>query len=123
MSGQDLSDVLICSQADIDVASQLYRCANVMGPIVCLSCGCVVVHILYKCICTCRLCTSDHCGHYSQNSLYMTPGAYGGVAVVKYSCPVNNVIDHNLQLAKTMNLCTCTERALSVVAPCACACN
>ena len=39
MSGQDLSDVLIghCSQADIDVASQLYRCANVMGPIVCLS--------------------------------------------------------------------------------------
>ena len=25
---------------------------------------------------------SDHCGHYSQNSLYMTPGAYRVVAVV-----------------------------------------
>ena len=51
---------------------------------VCLSCGCVVVHILiqmYMYILVGYV-LSDHCGHYSQNSLYMTPGAYGAVAIV-----------------------------------------
>ena len=68
---------------------QQYRCANVMGP-TCLLCGCVVVHIhvliqMYMYILVGYV-LSDHCGHYSQNSLYMTPGAYGAcrtaVAVV-----------------------------------------